>query len=454
MRTGSWLLLGWLGLCGCEGSRVAPSVVAGKACLSPELASAGTVPTPPRHQFACEVNESDQLGPVLRVARTFGGGQVVSERSERLDVPARTTVHDYSFVAQPRLLLVTRSVDAQGRITREALDDGLDGTIETERTWAFDSDGRLVSEERRDGTSTSGNVKTFGPEGLTLDAWFSNGVPSTSTRWERRPDGVALRSTSFSAPDVLVSTTVWTFDAQQVLQNKEILSARGKRVEFSTYDSHGRTLELRSGWNDVSDSVEQFTWSEPGRLLRDHRFDTLGGEIEDRVATFDAEGHQLTDWHRWGYHFASGPVTDTEVRTVGSCGEVLTSVRTTDGRTSLTAKSTFDDAGHLVAFEQTSFVPSVSTARTLSTFDAAGHLTNVRNESLTAGQWTPTSQRRRVFDEAGHLLLDESTALPSGTRARQAWTFDERGDLVIFESNQNFGHHEVHVLSDYGCWGP
>ena len=186
MRTGSWLLLGCLGLWGCEGPRVSPPVVAVKACLTPELASAGAPPTPPRHELACVVSESDQLGPVLSVVRSFERGQVVSERSERLDVPARTTVHDYSFVTQPRKALVTRRVDGQGRIISETQDDGIDGTVEGEHTWAFDSEGRLLSEERRDGTSTSRNVKTWGVDGLALEEWFSDGVPGTSTRWERR----------------------------------------------------------------------------------------------------------------------------------------------------------------------------------------------------------------------------------------------------------------------------
>jgi hypothetical protein len=117
-----------------------------------------------------------------------------------------------------------------------------------------------------------------------------------------------------------------------------------------------------------------------------------------------------------------------------------------------TSSFAFDKAGHIIASQETRMLATPVKYRSTATFDGAGHLTRRRGESLEAGQWRLDFETERTFDAAGHLLLDQTTRVSRpGDGTREAWTFDGEGDLVVHESNANYGRHKVREEFGYGC---
>ena len=53
-----------------------------------------------------------------------------------------------------------------------------------------------------------------------------------------------------------------------------------------------------------------------------------------------------------------------------------------------------------------------------------------------------------------YLVLDRTVLSPSGTVTREAWTFDAKGDVVVEESNLNYGKHAVRLEAEYSCLYP
>jgi len=428
---------------------------ANPGCLSAEEASNGTTPTPPAHAVSCTLLEFDDVGPVAKSSRTFdGAGRVISERSERLDDPPRTTVHDYTFVPPPRKTLRVVEYDAKGHTTREAVDDGIDAILDDERLWTFDGQGHETSAETRRMAATTRTGKSYDAAGfLTAEESFSNGAFWNSTKWTRRPDGEPLESFTFvGGSATLGSTKTWSYGAGGNLEQDETVGANGKRLELNIYDVARRLVEKQSGWNDKTDLIQQFSFDENGKVLRDHRFEASGKEIEDTVRTYDAKGHMLTLWHWWGYAFAAGPTTDFYEYQVGTCGEIISATYSSGGNAVRTSTFAFDKAGHIISSEETVLSRTATKSRTTATFDGAGHLTRLRWEFLDAGQWKFDYERQRTFDAAGHLVLDETThASRPGDVTREAWTFDGKGDLVVHESNANYGRHKVREEFGYGC---
>ena len=423
-------------------------------CLDPELAKNGTAPTPARHELACSFYETDDLGPVAQGTRTFdGSGRVTSERLVRLDDPPRTTSHDYVYGSAPRDSVRTVAYDSSGRVTRQTDDEGSDGDVEVDRLWTFDLRGNETSSEVRSASWRSKNAKTWDETGfLTRDEWFTDEVSTWSTQWTRRPDGAPLTAVQLNASGVLGSMTKWSYDSRGVIHEMEVTAADGKRISKSRYDAAGQLVEVLSGWNHVDDAIRQISYDAKGNVVRDHRFDTSGKEIEDRVITYDAEGRVLTSWHKWGFSLLAGPRADLEELTHGGCGEVLAVSRSTNGEPVAKSSFSYDEAGHEIFSERIQFLPSAYSSRTSSSFDAEGHLTAVHTESLTNGEWTVTSRRQRQFDALGHLVLDETVGYPSERTIRQAWSFDANGDAIAHETNGNWGRHEVRIEAVFACF--
>ena len=436
------------------GTAAAGGGTAQTGCLDPRIATEGVDPTPSTHLLSCSFTERDEGGPVEDGVRSFDAkGQLLSERFQRLDEPPRTTVHDYTFARAPRKQLQRWQYDAAGRVLHQTIDEGIDELIDDERTWAFDANGHQTLEERRLGDWRTRNVSTFDAAGwLATDAWFDGDDQTRLVTWTRRPDGAPLTSVIHDQAGVLESTTSWSYDERGVLTRQETIDPMGKLVSRSTYDAMGRVVEVRSGWNATAELLHTTEYDAQGNMVHDRQVDTDGNEVDDLLQTFDANHHRLTEKHTWGHHLVGGPQVDFLELTVGACGETLTSHSTTNGQPRVDTTLTWDEAGHLVTSLSKQQWPSVSTTRTTSTFDSAGHLLTTTNETEVGGQWRTDITRTRSFDAAGHLLLEryDNAATHNGTS--EASTFDERGNLTVLDSNANFGHHQVHLTGDYGCF--
>lgn len=448
MKTTLLSALVLLAACG----RAAPGgEVPAASCLSAELRENGVPGTPPRHPIACRFQQWDEGGPVAKGENQFDArGNVTSAYVERLDDPPRSTVHDGTFLIFPRKSLTRAQFDSADRKIFESYDEGADGALEWKRSWTFDPDGRELVTEFHGESHSVWTTRKRDALGYLISEETWDGVYRRLTEWTRTATGQPLTQEDFEGDRVLQRRSTWTYDASGVLRASEIKNAKGEFLERSTYDVNGRLVERRSPWDRVQDQIQQLTWDARGNLLRDHRFEASGKEIEDHVRTFDAQDRELTWWHRWGHSLINGPNTDELVRTLGPCGEVLTESMTTNGKPRSSASAQYDAAGHQVFVERLNFLPSQTGFRVRSSFDGFGRLIAVHTDALSKGTWATLSDRTRVFDGLGHLVSDRTVGVERDWAS--TWKFDAAGELIETRSNVNFGNHDDRVELSYGCF--
>lgn len=297
----------------------------------------------------------------------------------------------------------------EDRRLERVLDRDADGSVDERTTYLYDDEGvlqRIEFDEDADGrVDSTATVTSRDAEGRPLRLRYRRGGDVVATEAYTYDDaGNPVSRTVTDADGNVLTREAYEYDADGRLQmERSAASADGPwdRVTTWYYDDQGRMLRLETDWRGNQDDPERpeevYTateWNEAGEVTRwtidmdnDGRTDqTWTHTVDDRgnVVTRIAEG----SGDEGGDHF--------EVRETRADGQwvSITWDFYGDATVDWTARRRFDDAGHVVHYENDTDGDGSPETAWEAEYDDAGRLTAYRstgNRGASAGYTATTA---------------------------------------------------------------
>lgn len=245
-------------------------------------------------------------GSTCRIETLDDGRPVRTETDDGCDCADRVLTGTYAYALAGPLSCTdyapdggvrrarTWSYDAEGRVTREAVDDGADGVPDQVETTAYDARGRVIEKNFacRDCPVTGG---------VRRETWtYEDAAGRVTYRLDEGDDGrfelveittsvngrTVLFESHSAEGDLRVETVyfddggreqTWTEDGEVVKTVTVNIDGRRRRatstdpwqteIEITEVDERGRLVSRSVTRSRGSDFVEEFTWDEDGRLI-------------------------------------------------------------------------------------------------------------------------------------------------------------------------------------------